>query len=182
MVSENLPRIFRSGDKTVLSPVVFNRTGSDAEFEVSLSAEGFVIEKPVRKVRIASGASETVAFPVTVSSVPSGKDRAAVKVSVAAKTGTKSDSVEKTVPVFRSETWETTATVGATRDASFDERLNLSGIDQSRSELSVRYSATLFANAADGLEHLLAYPYGCVEQKTSAIIPHVVSKRLSDAL
>jgi uncharacterized protein YfaS (alpha-2-macroglobulin family) len=39
MVSENLPRIFRSGDKTVLSPVVFNRTGADAEFEVSLSAE-----------------------------------------------------------------------------------------------------------------------------------------------
>lgn len=182
MVNDNLPRLFRSGDRTVLSPVVFNRTGADADFEVSLSAEGMDVQKPVQKVRIANGESKTVSFPVTVNDVPSGAASSALKIAIAAKSGNKTDAVEKTVPAYRSETWETVATVGSTKDASFDERLNLGGIDSSRAELSIRYSASLFGNATDGLEHLLSYPYGCVEQKTSAIVPHVVSKRLADAL
>lgn len=182
MVNDNLPRIFRSKDQTTLAPVVFNRTGADGIFDVSLAAEGFAIEKPSKKVSIKNGESATVEFQVVPGDVVLGEDRTMSKITVTATIGAKSDSIEKTVPVYRSETWETVATVGSTKDASYDEKLNLTGIDPTRGELLVRYSASLFGNAADGLQYLLRYPYGCIEQKTSAILPHVVLKRLSDAI
>lgn len=182
MVNDNLPRILRSRDSVTLAPVVFNRSGADATFDVSVSGEGFSAEKSSKKVSLKNGESKAVEFSVTPADVPAGKDRLLAVVRIIAAAGNKSDVIEKTLPVFRSETWETVATVGATKDASFDERLNLTGVDPERGELVVRYGASLFANATDGLAHLLSYPYGCVEQKTSAILPHVLLKKLSDAL
>ncbi|MDQ1344256.1 MAG: alpha-2-macroglobulin [Patescibacteria group bacterium] len=182
MVNDNLPRIFRSRDSVTLAPVVFNRTGADAAFDVTVSGTGFSVDKPTKKVSIRNGESKAVEFRIEAKDVPTGADRLMTDVRIEARAGNKSDLVEKFVPIFRSETWETVATVGSTKDASYDERLNLAGIDPARSELIVRYGASLFANATDGLANLLTYPYGCVEQKTSAVLPHVLLKKLSDSL
>lgn len=183
MVSDNLPRIFRSGDSAVLSPVVYNRTGKDAEFAVSVSADGLEMDKTSAKLLIKNGQSASASFTAKPKSVPAGEELAIAKITfMAVASDGKSDVVEKTVPIRRSETWESVATVGSTSDASFDERVNLSGVDPARSELSLRYGASLFSNAFDGLEFLLRFPYGCVEQRTSAILPHVVTKRLADAI
>ncbi|MFB0964346.1 MAG: alpha-2-macroglobulin family protein, partial [Patescibacteria group bacterium] len=182
MVNDNLPRIFRSRDSVTLAPVVFNRTGKDAQFDVSVTADNLAVEKPAKKVLIKNGESATVTFEAVPADVASGQDRATAKIVFTAKAGDKSDSVEKTVPVFRSETWETVSTMGSTKDASYDEKLNLAGIDPDRGELLVRYSASLFGNAAEGLDYLVRYPYGCVEQRTSAVMPSVILKRLADAV
>lgn len=182
MVNDNLPRIFRSRDSVTLAPVVFNRTGKDGEFEVSLKSENLTVEKPSKKAFIKNGESATVEFKAVPSDVPQGQDRSIAKLTFLAKSGDKSDEIEKSVPVYRSETWETVATMGATKDASFDEKLNLAGIDPARGELLVRYSASLFGNAAEGLDYLVRYPYGCVEQRTSAVMPSVILKRFADAI
>ncbi len=182
MVNDNLPRVLRSRDSVVLAPVVFNRTGKDAEFQIGLKAENFTAEKPVKKVLIKNGESAAVEFRGVAVDVPRGQDRSVAKFTISATSGGKTDEIEKSVPVFRSETWETVATMGSTKDASFDEKLNLAGIDPDRGELLVRYSASLFGNATEGLDYLIRYPYGCIEQRTSAVMPNVVLKRFADAI
>lgn len=62
MVNDNLPRIFRSRDSVTLAPVVYNRTGKDAQFDVSVTADNLAIEKPSKKVLIKNGESATVEF------------------------------------------------------------------------------------------------------------------------
>ncbi len=182
MVNDNLPRFFRADDSVTLAPVVFNRTGKDREFEVSVASE-FLDVSGKKKAFVKNGESKAVSFEAKVRPLRSLANEAEyAKISVEVVSEGVSDAIEKTLPVVRGDTLESVATIGSTDDASFDETLNLRGIDRNRATLSVRYGGSLFANATDGLSNLLRYPYGCVEQRTSAVVPHVVTKRLYDSL
>jgi uncharacterized protein YfaS (alpha-2-macroglobulin family) len=84
--------------------------------------------------------------------------------------------------VIRSESKEVVATIGRTKGTSFDEALNLVGINKDIAELNLTTAASLIGNAMDGLTALIHYPYGCVEQKTSAALPIALAKSLANAL
>jgi hypothetical protein len=54
--------------------------------------------------------------------------------------------------------------------------LRVSSRDLARSTQSLSNSRLI--EAADGLDYLLAYPYGCVEQTTSSLIPWLSTQQL----
>lgn len=183
MVNDNFPRFLRSGDSVTFAPVVFNRTSGVLEFDVSVASDSLEIPLAKRRVAVRPGESKTVEFAAKVKPLASpSTEFGYAKVSVDAVAGELSDGIEKTLPVIRGDSVESVATIGSTEDASFDERLNLKGVDRDRSVLTLRYAGSLFASATDALQNLLRYPYGCVEQRTSAVIPHVLVKKLHDAL
>lgn len=70
LVSENLPRFLGSADTITLSPVVFNKTGKDQSFEVSITADNITIKSPVQTISIRNGESYTVPFEATVAEAP----------------------------------------------------------------------------------------------------------------
>jgi hypothetical protein len=55
IINDNLPRYLGTTDTITFSPVIFNKTGKDAEFEVSIDATNVVIEEKKKTVKIASG-------------------------------------------------------------------------------------------------------------------------------
>ncbi len=183
MIQENLPRILRTGDTLSLLPVVFNRTGKESEMEVTLSGSGFS-GGALKKITLKDGESRSLEFEIRANPLASAStlEYATIVFSAKSLTTKEEDTVEKTLPVVRGETWESTATIGSTSNESFDERLLLGDIPKDRAKLSIHYSMSLFGNALDGLEHLMRYPYGCIEQKTSAILPIALTKNLSEAL
>lgn len=70
MVSENLPRFLGSADVTTFSPVIFNKTGKDQSFDVTIDANNMTVKEASRTVFIRAGESYTVPFEATIANVP----------------------------------------------------------------------------------------------------------------
>lgn len=185
MVNENLPRFLGFSDTVTFSPVVFNKTGRDQSFVVSVVANNMTVKSPERTVFIKNGASYTVPFEATVISVPlSSLEPFASKIilKAVAKDTKESDEVENTLPIVATSTKETVATVGKTAKSA-DETIKLSAdIRNNGGSLTVSYAASLLPNILSGIEYLKSFPYGCSEQITSAIMPTVYLKQLYDSV
>jgi uncharacterized protein YfaS (alpha-2-macroglobulin family) len=102
-------------------------------------------------------------------------------VRATAKTG-EQDILEKIIPVQKNESYETTSIIGSTEGNSPDQLIHLPQSRKDGGSLTVRVSPSLFGNATSGIETLLRYPYGCIEQITSAVIPHIAVKHMYDVL
>ena len=177
MINDNLPRILRTGDTLELSPVVFNRTGQDGEFEVALTGSGFS-GADTKRVSLKNGESKTVSFTVKPNSfsLTQSVAYATLEFRATALTSKDQDEISRTLPVMRSESREVVATIGRTNGTSFDEILSLTGVNKDIAELNITTAASLIGNAMDGLTALTEYPYDCVEQKTSAALPIALAK------
>ena len=185
MVNENLPRFLGSSDIVTFSPVVFNKTGRDQSFDVSITADNMTIKKPSQTVFIKNGASYTVPFEATIVNMPlSSTEPFASKIilKAVAKDSKEVDEVENTLPISMTSTKEMVATVGKTTNSA-DEKIKLSAdIRKNGGSLTVNYAASLLPNILSGIEYLKSFPYGCSEQRTSAIMPTVYMKELYDSV
>lgn len=185
MISDNLPRFLGSSDKVVLSPVVFNKTGKDGDFTVSLSADNLNIKDPNKKVFIKNWDQQTVPFEITINDiwVSWNKDNIFSRIDIkATNTATNDeDEIEKFLQIKETSVPETVATVGKTDNVSFDEHIDLSSLLKNVWNLKITFGATLMTSLLDGIDYLNNYPYGCAEQKTSVVMPNVYIKKLYDA-
>ena len=128
MVMDNLPRFFRSGDEVTLSPVVFNRTGKESDFTVSLKSEMLDISSTSQVIHLKDGESRAVPFAVVPKSSGPSSSAGGVKIDMEAKSNTTGevDSLEYTLPLENSVLYETVSTIGHTDSTSFDEKIDLS--------------------------------------------------------
>lgn len=185
MISDNLPRFFGSKDKIVLSPVVFNKTGKDGDFTVSLSVDNVSIKDSNKKVFIKNWEQQIVPFEIEVNDIwiSGNKDNIFSKINIKAVNTTTNDEdeIEKFVQIKETSTPETVSTAGKTDKTSFDEHIDLESLLKNVGNLKVNFGATLMTSLLDGIDYLNNYPYGCSEQKTSAVMPNVFIKNLYDA-
>jgi len=185
MVSENLPRFLGSADVIAFSPVVFNKTGKDQSFDISIVANNMTISKNQKTVFIKNGESLTIPFETIIANIPLSSSEpffSKITLKAVAKYSGELDEVENTLPITVTATKETVATVGKTTNSA-DEQIKLSAdIRKNGGSLSVNYAASLLPNIFSGIEYLKSFPYGCSEQRTSAIMPTVYLKQLYDSV
>lgn len=182
MVMENLPRFLASGDSIVLNPSVTNRTGKDGYVSLSINATNLDLKNTSERVFVKNGESKNVAFFASAHANGAKDPAFASKLNFRAtiEGSDDSDEVENIVPILDRSMEEITATVGHTDDASYTEKLDLSGIDNGK--LSISYAASPFATILEGMNYLRAYPYGCIEQQLSAIMPNLAIKALYESV
>ena len=143
---------------------------------------------PSKEITLAPGKSATVSFPVTFNNTGEATFKwEAVPVSLSTGKLTPelsrrlSDSVENSfqveypVPLLRQ-----TKLIRLTKN---DQPLNLlRNLDpkllDGRGHLDVEISRSLLLEAGGAIDHLLHYPYGCVEQTTSSLIPWLAVEQL----
>ena len=124
-----------------------------------------------------------VSFEVTANNFDSRLFKTYATLEIGATTADgEGDVVVRTLPVLRSEIFEMVSDIGVANGNMTLRKLELTGVQKDRSEILFQVSSTLFGQVIDGIENLLTYPYGCVEQITSAIIPHVAVKNIHDSL
>jgi len=179
MASPALPRFLRGGDAATVGVVVHNRTERAGRATVTAKATGAtltgatqVVDVPgngATRVRFAAKAADAAAatFEFTVAL---GGDRDAVRVTVPIDRPRTVESrllVERTLG--KRETW--TGTLGATSDVLRDE-----------STLTITVDTTGVGELAPGLRSLVEYPYGCLEQTMSKLIPLIAAKDLASTL
>ena len=170
------PRFLAPDDQFELPVTVFNRTAADGPMAVSLSYDGplqLSADLPIR-IDVPAGGERTVRLPLRATGV--GK----VSARVTASLGPESygESVELAVrPAVAFARQAGSATVrGPGRT-----RLRIAaGFLPGTAKTSLVLASSPTVELTGALNYLLQYPYGCVEQTTSRMVPLVYLRDLAE--
>lgn len=170
-----LPRFLTQGDLVDAGVVVHNHTGADGTAEVRLSVDGpaEIVGDAVRRVEIPDGARVPVRFGVIAGGTGEVSFRARVQM------GQASDGWRRALPVNPATAWSSQRVAGGALEPGAGGWFAMpSQIDGDQAELLVTVSHGVYAAMEAGLDSLIRYPHGCVEQTTSGLIPMVLLEDL----
>ncbi|MFV1995030.1 MAG: alpha-2-macroglobulin, partial [Verrucomicrobiales bacterium] len=196
MIEPALARFGNAGDRVQAKGIVFNTSDYSGEFRVTLSldptsrfdgdaelegdAAGAASMKRSRLITLAAGETGAVVFPVRF--VEPGSAQWTWEVQPAPAGGSDplaanlSDrrlsklEIGHPMPLLK-ESYFTRLQPGESWDdvlARVDTELR-----RGKGVVTVSISRSRMLEAADALEYILRYPYGCVEQTTSSLLPWV---------
>ena len=167
-----LPRLARTGDRFEAGVVVHAPTGKVREVEVRAEATGVVLEgQAVRKVSL-DGKPREVRF-----SFKAGAPGEAVLRFVASGGGER-DGVEQRIPIRLPVEQEAVATYGDTKDLRSEALVPPAGVRPDVGGIELSLSSTALSGFAENMRQLVEYPYGCLEQLSSRLVPFVALREL----
>lgn len=173
-----LPRFLTVGDEPQAAVVVINETGAAGTATIETTVKGVALAgKSTHKVSVAAGGRVPVVFPLRVA------HEGQARLRFAATLGAEKDGLEVTLPVSYPAPMEALLVAeGETRDSrTIDVKLP-EGTLTSSGALEISVDPDGLAGLEEGLRSLIEYPYGCLEQTTSRVIPLVMVEELSKAL
>lgn len=167
-----LPRFGVVGDRFQAGVVAQNFSGSATTGHAHLQASGLVLLDPGDKgVNLANGGSAAVNWTAVAATSGTGL------VTTTLQTSAGGDMVELPFlvkPFAVPERWLAAGQADLTATELFTLPLN-AVTEQTR--LAVRLSPSLALGVLDGLDELIDYPYGCVEQTMSRLLPSAVAAK-----
>jgi len=173
ILTPSLPRFARVGDEFEGGIVLHNRTNEEHKAKVECKAEGIkLVEENVKEIALAPNESKEVLF----SFVAEKKGVAAFAFD--AQMGKEKDALKIKIPVNLPPLVEAVATFSSTQDSSLEGIIVPSNIYENMGGLEIILSSSILAGMKRGIEHLLDYPYGCLEQRISRILPLIVGEEL----
>lgn len=160
------------GDRLSLRAIVNNSTDRGIPTEVTLAAEGLTVSGPAsQRVEVAPGRSEIVTWEVVAEDVTS-----ATVTLTARGEGGLSDGVRQVIPIKPHGILDILGRSAQLPDAV--TRITLPAVTPGpRGEFVVAGSSNLLAPLVQSLEHLVDFPYGCVEQTTHRFVPAVLARQ-----
>lgn len=169
-----LPRFANLSDRFDAGVVVNNETGQDGTLTVEVSAAGDAAPAlqgdKVQTVSLASGGTQEIHFSALVERA--GQASFTYQARFEAKDGTTfKDAVEGSLTVQEPITLESFATYGTTTGALSQPVVPPGEVFPDIGGLEVTLSSTLLTNLQDAIAYLVEYPYGCLEQTSSRILP-----------
>ncbi len=174
MLLSTLPSFVRRKDSLLAGAMVYNYTGSDQKITLSLDSDS----KSVRfgfdrtNFQLSNGKSTEIRFPLLV--LP--KSRKSLKLTIKAKAGHYTDGLEKIILVKNPRIYESLAIYGKT-EKSEKQKLNVSdNVIPEWSKLDFNLSPSAFSELKGSVDALIEYPYGCLEQKSSRILPLILGQ------
>ncbi len=175
MITPNLPRFARKADRFSCGAVVYNYEDKKGQLTVSAQATGALqLAGPaVQGIYVPLGQAKAVYWPC----VADQNGKAQVKFEV--KGAKSSDGVLTDISVQSIEKPQTLALYAAT-DSKQKELLDKPGhLDpQAANEVKIALSSTALLNLKGSLVYLWDYPYDCLEQLMSKILPVVEGSAL----
>ena len=193
MIEPALPRFGNVGDRVLLRAVVHNQSPAAGEVEVMLDLDDKAApdaNKPdddarTRRVRLDAGQSLPVEFPVVFNKT--GVAKWTWRARLAGNTpGAPSwkDAVQSTLnvdhPTPRRAEVAYLHPVGPAPDLL--GRVDPAILEGEDGLIRVSVSTTRLSELNGGIDSLLHYPYGCIEQTVSSTLPWLVFKEFHDAL
>ncbi|MEI6224906.1 MAG: MG2 domain-containing protein [Deltaproteobacteria bacterium] len=169
-----LPRLARVGDTFEAGVVVHAPGGKVRQAEVAASVTGLVLEGEARrKVDLPEGKAREVRFRFRAEK----PGQAVLRFTVTG--GGESDGVEQRIPVVLPVSREAVAVHGDTRDVRREALTPPSGVRPDVGGLELSLSSTAIAGLQEGMRQLVDYPYGCLEQLSSRLVPFTALRELS---
>ncbi|HEX6242011.1 MAG TPA: alpha-2-macroglobulin family protein, partial [Polyangiales bacterium] len=178
-----VPRFLLADDKIELGAVVHNYTDQPVEVETRFDIEGAVPRKTSLRSKIASNGKAVLRVPVKVQTGTEAVFRAETAlINAAPGQRAPRDALELKLPIQRAAVKEAD-TLFAGHAASDKGALEWhKGVDPQASLLEVSIDRTGVADLGPSLKYLVQYPYGCLEQTMSGLIPLLKVRDLAKSL
>ena len=171
-----LPRFVRVGDKLDAGVVVHNNSGASGKVKVSAQVKGVQLAGPAAvALDLGDESSGEAVFGFKAASPGTATFR------FTATLGDHSDTLELKRPVKLPLVMETVTTYGSTERAAAEGVLPGGGVRDDVGGLRVDLSSSAMVGLKGGMEYLLQYPYECLEQSVSRMVPLVLLKDLNRA-
>ena len=174
-----LPRFVTLGDQLQAGVVVHNETGRAGTATVKLVGDGKLTigGAAERTVAIAKDARELVLFALT------GAEQGEAVLRFSVTMNGEGDAVEFKLPVHHPSPVRVHHVAHAATRAAASIAVALPpGAIPASAELVVSVDPDGLTGIEDGLRDLIGYPYGCLEQTTSKVIPMIAVRDLAESL
>lgn len=168
-----LPNIFRTGDSAVISAIVHNYTDRDQNLNIEVQSDSLQIKQGQKQnVIIKSTDNKQLYFKVLANKEA---DPAQITFTATAKKDDQAqDTVISKIPIRPFGFYEKDALVG---QGSTTFALKLAeDADKQKGKITLTLAPTLIGPIISGMKYLVGYPYGCVEQITSRLVPALMVK------
>ncbi|HBY99706.1 MAG TPA: hypothetical protein DEO84_00145, partial [candidate division Zixibacteria bacterium] len=168
VIQEALPRFIAGGDTIITGVVVFNNTGQDNNFDVTMEIDGpaRLISKKVVQLSIANNSKSVAQYTIKADDKP-GK----VVFNIAASGGGEQALETVELPNRPGQpllTKHGSGTVKSGTSAHVDMPTDwLEGTE----EYDLKISSMPTVQLSGSIQYLLRYPYGCMEQTVSRLFP-----------
>ncbi|MCK9463497.1 MAG: MG2 domain-containing protein [Proteobacteria bacterium] len=177
MLRPLVPRFISSGDSLEVGVEVRNSTGAKGEATVSVRATGCDVAAREKKVALADGESRTLRFETKV------RDVKKASFSFSGRLGAFDDAVSVSMPVERpvfrdSKVLSSGALDGTAKISAAQPEGAVAG----DSELDIVVDRSGLAELGPSLKYLVEYPYGCLEQTLSRLVPLLKVKDLAGSI
>jgi uncharacterized protein YfaS (alpha-2-macroglobulin family) len=167
IVQPSLPRFLAPGDECLMDVTVFNEMGRDISAKLQITCGGPLSTKLSEQViAIKKGASVSVSIPMVAGNLPG---KALCTVTCEAETVRFSDTIEIAVrPPISAEVLADSGTLAPGK--TIEMRAPDNWLPESVLR-TLQVSSEPSLELGHGLHYLMRYPYGCLEQTTSAAFP-----------
>jgi uncharacterized protein YfaS (alpha-2-macroglobulin family) len=166
-----LPRFARVGDIFQGGVVITNLSDRSGSVFLSADASGVHLrdENPARSFPLQAGESREVRFLLEAA------EPGLAAFTFRAKMGDTTDGLEVELPLKLPRPMETTALFGETAD-TVEEKIAIPSVVFSKeSLLEIQASSSALLGLKGNLDELTDYPYECLEQRLSAVLPYIVA-------
>jgi uncharacterized protein YfaS (alpha-2-macroglobulin family) len=168
-----LPRFARVGDAFQGGVLLTNNTTARGTIRLSLQANGIDAQGPLeRSVDLAPGASQEILFALTAANP--GTARLAFRAVMNGET----DGLEAIVPIELPRPLVSIGLTGQTDAAQEETILIPKEIHPDLGEVHVQASSSALTGLQARLQELENYPYLCLEQRLSRVLPFILAPRL----
>lgn len=186
VLQTTLPRFLVEGDQADVPVFVSNMTGADGTFDVSIAVEALegdvegaapavqVVGPSTQQISLAAEAAGSVVFRLRADVAMAA---ARITVTAAGNDQTSFDAVDVTVAPALARVSRSTH-VAVAPGQQIDLSTYLAGWEAYTDRSTVWLSANPYGGTFRHLRYLLDYPYGCLEQTTSATRPLLFASSL----
>jgi len=163
-----LPNILRVGDSIILSSLIQNFSENTLEIEAKLESENLDIKSNLSKqISLATKEISQLFWKL----VP--KEAGDTKIKFSALSSNLSDEVEVSIPTITPGYWNKYAFNSS--DSSSFKYTPSKNYDPKISKLEINLAPSLATSLLSQMDYLIYYPYGCVEQTTSRLVPAIIA-------
>lgn len=174
LLQPSFPRFCRVGDKFEAGVVVHNFSSVKGNVTLALEASGIRLldKKKERRFSLKPGESQEALFALEANNP--GTASFAFRGRLADET----DGLELKLPVHLPRSTETVALSGETTTTAEEQVLIPDEVYPDQSRLEVQAASSALLGLKGSLDFLTDYPYACLEQRLSAILPYIVARRV----
>jgi uncharacterized protein YfaS (alpha-2-macroglobulin family) len=169
-----LPRFARVGDSFEGGVVVHNFSAAQGDVTLGIRTAGVRLSdpQPERRFSLGPGRSHEVRYALEAA------EPGTASFSFRARMGEETDGLEVSLPLRLPRPTETVALSGQTEDSA-EERLVVPGeVYPEYSAIEIQAASSALLGLKGSLSELDGYPYVCLEQRLSALLPYILAPRV----
>lgn len=170
-----MPRFARVGDLFEAGVVVHKKGGAGGDVTVTAEVQGGaqLAGAATQTVPVAEGAPKEVRF--AFKAVAPGRTTFRFKATA----GAESDGVEEKLPIELPVELDAVATYGDTVDQRVEGLVPPKEVWEDQGGLTVSMASTSLGGFDQGFQQLIEYPYGCLEQQSSRLVPFIALREIA---